>query len=76
MQHFGPVEEWGGQEGFVEDIRRDDKKKELCNKHGIKILYFARKQDVPDDWDRYKVFTDCKEMMESLIKECKIETST
>lgn len=40
-QHFSPVERFGGEENFELVKLRDDIKKELCEAHGIKILYFS-----------------------------------
>ena len=40
-QHFKPIEYFGGvnQLNYIKD--RDKKKKELCEKHGIRIVYFS-----------------------------------
>lgn len=40
-QHFIPVERFGGDDELKEIIRRDKKKKQLCEEHGIKLLYFS-----------------------------------
>ena len=38
-QHYEPVEIFGGEEGFLETLRRDKEKYELCKNNGIKIAY-------------------------------------
>lgn len=43
-QHFRPIDFFGGEEYFDEIKRRDEIKYNLCNKNGIKIIYFAKKK--------------------------------
>ena len=38
-QHFNSVEYFGGDEGFKDILRRDERKHRLCREHGIKIEY-------------------------------------
>ena len=40
-QHFEPVERFGGNKGFKKILERDKRKKALCEKHGVKLLYFG-----------------------------------
>lgn len=40
IQHFKPVEMFGGIPDFKKRIELDKLKYELCEKHGIKIIYF------------------------------------
>ena len=40
-QHFIPVEQFGGEEGFKDTQIRDTLKKNQCENHKIKILYFT-----------------------------------
>ena len=41
-QHFIPYEFFGGDKSLVETIRRDLKKKELCEKNNIELLYYGK----------------------------------
>ena len=41
-QHFVPVEIFGGEEFFNKTIERDKQKHELCEEHGIRVLYFSK----------------------------------
>ena len=41
LQHFKPVDWFGGIETFEETKKRDQLKKELCESNGIKILYYS-----------------------------------
>ena len=40
-QHFGPSDYYGGIAEYQLVKTRDEKKKELCEKHGIKVLYYS-----------------------------------
>lgn len=40
-QHFTAVEYYGGEEGLRSTQERDAQKKRLCEKHGIRILYYS-----------------------------------
>ena len=41
MQHFKSMSFFGGEAGFEDIIDRDTLKKELCQEHGIRILYYS-----------------------------------
>lgn len=40
-QHFRPISFFGGKESYISTVQRDTIKRELCGKHGIKMLYFS-----------------------------------
>ena len=40
-QHFFPVERFGGDEMFKKILERDKRKKSLCEKYRVKLLYFG-----------------------------------
>ncbi|MDP2003470.1 MAG: hypothetical protein Q8J86_11090 [Desulfurivibrionaceae bacterium] len=46
IQHFEPVEHWGGKDSLNQVIERDKKKKKLCSKNGIKLIYFYYYEDL------------------------------
>ena len=46
-QHFKPKEYFGGEKRFREQIERDTRKKELCIKNNINLLYFTHKKETP-----------------------------
>ena len=49
-QHFYPVDLFGGEEYFEKSVERDLIKRDLCEKHGITILYFSKAHiDYPYD---------------------------
>ena len=43
LQHFKPINYFGGIEGFEKRVRLDKLKKELCNTNGINLLYYSDK---------------------------------
>lgn len=40
VQHYKPIDFWGGYKAFQERKIADENKFKLCNEHNIKILYF------------------------------------
>ena len=57
IQHFEPVEYFGGQAGFDNQVERDRVKRELCEKAGISLLYYANdRKEYP--YDVYTKITD------------------
>jgi len=40
IQHFEPVKHWGGKASLTKVVERDKKKKKLCTKNGINLIYF------------------------------------
>ena len=47
IQHFESVDFFGGKDGLIKTIYRDKKKKELCNKNGIIVLYYSNLNNIP-----------------------------
>ena len=41
IQHFEPVDIFGGEESFKKTIERDRLKKALSEENGIKLIYFS-----------------------------------
>ena len=40
IQHFEPVEMFGGEKSFLCRLENDKKKKKLCDENGVKLLYY------------------------------------
>jgi len=63
-QHFEPVNKFGGEERFLENIERDKRKFNLCKIHNIDVLYFTetKRKEYP-----YPVITNFNDLI-SMIK--------
>jgi hypothetical protein len=48
-QHYKPVEIWGGEEGLVENKKRDLRKKALCEKNNVRLLEWPYQTPVNND---------------------------
>ena len=68
IQHFIPVDFHGdGQEtakaNYEKQIERDDRKKQLCEKLGVKLLYFSKLNIIYP----YKVYENKEELLAEII---------
>lgn len=61
-QHYAPFDIFGGEEDFKNTVERDKIKKELCEEHGIPILYFSTKKYVDD------IITSKKQLLKEIKK--------
>ena len=41
LQHFKPIELFGGKEGYESNLKRDGLKRKLCEENGVKLLYYS-----------------------------------
>lgn len=64
LQHYKPIEMFGGEERLKIIQERDRIKKDLCEKHGIKILYFS---DFKDKLPNF-VIKDKKVLLEKIYE--------
>ncbi len=49
IQHYKPVDHWGGIEALEKTKARDRKKKLLCDKNSIKVIYVSYLEEVSKD---------------------------
>ena len=49
LQHFKPVKHWGGELALEKTKERDKRKKALCKKEKIKLIYFYYDEDLSED---------------------------
>ena len=64
IQHFEPVEIFGGEEKFKYRIENDNRKRKLCEENGVKLLYYSNLGiEYP-----YLVFENKKELLKEIIK--------
>ena len=45
-QHYGPVEVFGGEAGFLRTRERDERKRELCARVGVQLEYVRFDDDM------------------------------
>lgn len=46
VQHFKPVDFFGGEEGFIQTQERDKRKKNLCKRNGCTLIYVLPEYDI------------------------------
>lgn len=64
-QHFEAVKSWGGINEFEDRQTRDKIKRELCEKHNIRLIYYA---NYPYDFP-YRVITNEIELLKNINNE-------
>ena len=62
IQHYEEVNFFGGKESLIQNQNRDKKKRELCEEHNIRLLYYADKQYEDS------VITDENKLLEEIKK--------
>jgi len=50
IQHYKPIKHWGGKESFNKLKERDLKKKNICEKLGIKLIYFDYNEELSNEF--------------------------
>ena len=63
IQHFKPVDFFGGENSLLIIEHRDDLKYRLCEEHNIKLLYFTHNNLEY----RYDTITSLKELKEAIL---------
>ncbi len=55
IQHFIPIEHWGGEQGLAKRCLNDKRKKELCVQNGVHLIYFYYYEKITDDLVRERL---------------------
>ena len=63
IQHFKPVEHFGGEEKFKYTIENDSIKRKLCEENGVRLLYYS---DLGIKYP-YKVFENKEELLKEIL---------
>lgn len=68
IQHFKPLEHFGGEEVLKIQKERDRLKKALCEEHGITVIYLADKETLKEsiDYDKELCFSRAEEIIDCL----------
>lgn len=62
IQHFKPIDYFGGETAFEKQQKNDEKKRKLCEENGIKLLYYSNLGiEYP-----YKVYEDINELIKEI----------
>ena len=66
-QHFGPVDMFGGEEGYKATRRRDEEKYSLCKENGVKLFYisYENQKFLPKEY-LDTIYTENKELLEAI----------
>lgn len=48
IQHYKPVRHWGGNKALKKCKERDYRKREICKRHNIKLIYFTYDEDLSE----------------------------
>lgn len=65
-QHYRPVNIFGGRKQYRRQRKLDKKKKRLCRRYKIRLLYFSYRQDAPDRLHWKKIYKSEKELFRKL----------
>jgi len=49
IQHYEAIEHWGGEEALKERQERDQRKKNLCDKHDIELVEVRHDEDISEE---------------------------
>lgn len=50
IQHYKPVRHWGGKEALKKVQERDKKKKQICKKLSVNLIYFEHNEELSNDF--------------------------
>lgn len=70
-QHFESVEPWGGKKNLESNKKRDELKKELCEEHGVGLLYYTEKRFMKYLTESKEVsFFEIEKIYEKIFSKC------
>ncbi len=49
VQHYQPVKHWGGEEALKKCKERDSRKREICKRLGMELIYFKYDEDLSSE---------------------------
>ncbi len=50
IQHYKPLKHWGGEDGFKTRKANDLRKKKLCDKNGVQLIYFTYQETITPEF--------------------------
>ena len=64
-QHYEPIKQFGGNNEYLKIKERDQRKKQLCEENGVKLLYYTHYKNVDED---NLTFKDCNKLLNEVEK--------
>ena len=71
IQHFESVDFFGGSDALKENIERDRRKRNLCLKNGISLIYYINKKHEAYMEDKFTYFVEKEKLLEYLENKTK-----
>jgi hypothetical protein len=50
IQHYKPIQHWGGEEALTKLQERDSRKREICKRLDVKLIYFTYGEDLSQEF--------------------------
>ena len=72
IQHFKPIDFFGGEESFVKTIKRDETKHRLCREHDIDVIYFSNGDNYEGNFSIIKTLENLRETLYNLKSDEKL----
>lgn len=67
IQHFTPVNYFGGTKKYEYTIKMDRLKNEKCRENGIKLFYFSKEKNAPKEY-LHTIYSNNNEILDEIIK--------
>jgi hypothetical protein len=48
-QHYEPIDFFGGLQGYLKNKERDERKRKLCDDHGVRVVYFRYDEPIDEN---------------------------
>jgi hypothetical protein len=68
QQHFQAINHWGGEDGLRALQQRDERKRKLCNKHGVILLEVRFDEELTEACLRQQVAREAPSLVENMMK--------
>lgn len=65
-QHFMPVEKFGGEIEFEKTIKRDIEKYNQCKNNGVRLLYFTKEKNPPNNYIDF-IYTKEDDLLKAIL---------
>ena len=69
-QHFMPIKIFGGDDGHLKTLERDERKYEKCLEQGIKLFYISFEKEIPETYFA-PIYTNIDDLIKVIKEEIK-----